>query len=251
MTSEQTPSLELHEIEKSFAVVEGLGRGRRQVVRGLSLRVMPGEIFGFIGLNGAGKTTTIKVALGLIHADSGRISCFGAPLARLDWGRVGFAPEKPSFNENLTAEEILDFAVRLLGRRPEAARREAVLRRVDLLGARAQKVGQFSKGMQQRLALAAAMIHDPDLLILDEPSSGLDPLGRALIKEIMRELKAAGKSIFFSTHILPDVSELCDRIGIIHEGRLVYCGPLAGFAAASADLEQRFMDLVRAQPAVA
>ncbi len=249
--AQAAPCFALRNIDKAFPVASDslLGGGMKQILCKVSLSLQPGEIFGFIGLNGAGKTTTIKIALGLTHADAGEIEYFGSPHAQLDWRRIGFAPEKPSFNEFLSAHEVLMFSERLLQRTPDPTRYPALLERVALADALHQRVGTYSKGMQQRLALAAAMLHDPELLILDEPSSGLDPLGRALIKDIMRDLKKAGKSIFFSTHILPDVEELCDRIGIIHHGRILYTGRLTEFAGSGTNLERRFMDLIESSDA--
>jgi ABC-type multidrug transport system ATPase subunit len=237
---------ELVNICKTFPRLSGEAEqaGRKQVLCDVSMRIRPGEIYGFIGLNGAGKTTSIKIALGLTQPDTGEVRFFGGPASAASLKRIGFAPEKPSFNEFLSGEEILDYAARLLGLAPDAARKEEVLTKVGLWGEHHKKVGAYSKGMMQRLALAAAMLGDPDFFILDEPSSGLDPMGRCTIKNIMRDLQKAGKTIFFSTHILADVREICNRIGVIHEGRVIFEGGLEEFNPQSLDLESRFVEII-------
>ncbi len=240
--------LHLAGVAKSYARVvgESLARGRRQVLADVGLTIRPGEIYGFVGLNGAGKTTTIKIALGLTHPDAGTVRLFGEPLNGSACARVGYAPEKPGFALFLTGLEVLEYAARLLGRALPAARFQEVLDRVGLWDDRGKQVANYSKGMQQRLALAAAMLHDPELYVLDEPSSGLDPLGRRLVKDILKDLRRAGRTIFFSTHILADVREVCDRIGVIHQGRMVFEGTLDQYNPAGGDLEERFVALIGA-----
>ncbi len=242
------PVLHLSGVTKSYARVvgESLARGRRQVLADVSLTIRRGEIYGFVGLNGAGKTTTIKIALGLTHPDAGTVRLFGEDVSADPCARVGYAPEKPGFASFLTGLEVLEYAARLLGCRLPGARFQEVLERVGLWDDRGKQVANYSKGMQQRLALAAAMLHDPDLYVLDEPSSGLDPLGRRLVKEILKELRRAGRTVFFSTHILADVREICDRIGVIHQGRMVFEGTLEQFNPTQGDLEERFVALIGA-----
>jgi len=242
-----TPVLEMVDIAKSFArFSDDRFSGRRNVLDGVTMTVRAGDIYGFVGLNGAGKTTTIKAMLGLIYIDRGTIRLFGDPASGSSLDRIGFAPEKPSFHEHLNVEEVLRFGSRLSGKRVPKERFGEVLDLVDLGGDRHKNVGACSKGMQQRLALAAAMLHDPDLLILDEPSSGLDPLGRRMIKDVLQKLKSQGKTLFFSTHILADVEEICDHVGIIHEGRMIFEGAPREFAPKSASLEKTFIEAINA-----
>jgi ABC-2 type transport system ATP-binding protein len=210
--------------------IEGLtkiykDRRRRQVVAldGLTLQIGRGEVFGFLGPNGAGKSTTIKTLVGLIRADAGVARLFGGPVTdpacRM---RVGYLPENPTFYDFLTAREYLHLVGRAFGLESTVIRRESdrVLELLDLRHAERRPIRSFSKGMVQRLGLAQALLHDPDLYILDEPMSGLDPLGRALVKQIMSDLRGKGKTIFFSTHVTTDVEAVCDRVAVIVAGRL-------------------------------
>lgn len=246
---ESTPVLEIRDISKTYDIISDplAARGRRAVLDGVSLTLQPGEIYGFVGLNGAGKTTTIKIALGLTRPDSGHVRFLGQDAAPEDLRRLGFAPEKPSFYEFLNALETLRFAARLLGISLDDGRARQVLEDLELWNDREKLVGDYSKGMQQRLALACAMLHNPDVYILDEPSSGLDPLGRRRVKDILRSLRAGGKTVFFSTHILADVRELCDRVGVIHRGRMVFEGPLDKLNPGGGDLEEAFVTLISRQ----
>ena len=201
-----------------------------RAVTDVSLEVNRGELFGFIGPNGAGKTTTIRTAMGLIRPTRGRVTIFGHPAGtRAARQRVGFLPESPYFYDYLNARELLDLCGRLFDMpAPERRARAAVLlERVGLTDAADRPLRKFSKGMLQRAGLAQALMHDPELVVLDEPMSGLDPLGRREVRDIMLELHQAGKTIFFSTHILPDVEALCDRVAVIHQGRVREVGPVA------------------------
>ena len=202
-------------------------RGKRmtkvEALKNLSFQLEPGEVFGFLGPNGAGKSTTIKILMGLVKADSGTARLNGIDIASADSRRsVGFLPENPAFYEYLSAAEYLRFVGAAFGMSNDQLqlRSEAVLKRVDLWDARNRPVRGYSKGMVQRLGLAQVLVHDPDLYILDEPMSGLDPLGRALVKELIIELKDEGKCVFFSTHITADVEEVCDRVAVILKGEL-------------------------------
>ena len=182
-----------------------------------------GEIFGFIGPNGAGKTTTIKILMGLHAATSGRAWILGVPHDRPEARRrVGYLPERPYFYEHLTARELLDFYGRLLDM-PAAdrkARADALLERVGLARAADEALRRYSKGMLQRVGLCQALLNRPDLVVLDEPMSGLDPLGRALVRDLILEEAAEGRTIFYSSHILHDVETLSDRVAILVGGRL-------------------------------
>jgi ABC-2 type transport system ATP-binding protein len=206
-----------------------LHRSRRTALSDLSLEARKGEIFGFLGPNGAGKTTTIKILMGLVFADAGKGSVLGHALEDPAWkARCGYLPEQPYFYDYLTPLEYLDYAGRLCGV-PDAVRKErskSLLERVALSEARDVPVRRFSKGMAQRLGLAQALINEPELVVLDEPMSGLDPIGRRLVRDLILELRRQGRSVFFSTHILPDAEALCDRVAVLREGRLVKAGRL-------------------------
>jgi ABC-2 type transport system ATP-binding protein len=228
-------ALRLEGLAKSFR--GHLGFGRTVAVEKLDLDVAPGQIFGLLGPNGAGKTTTLKMILGLIRPDRGAVWLFGRPphepAAR---ARVGFLPENPYFYDYLTAEEFLDFYGRLHGI-PRVARRERVgdlLKRVGLLGRERTPLRKFSKGMTQRLGLAQAILHEPDLLILDEPMSGLDPVGRRDVRDLVLAQRAAGKTVFFSSHILQDAEMICDRVAILEKGKVRFEGALGDFVSRKA-----------------
>jgi len=190
----------------------------------LNLAVQKAEVFGFLGPNGAGKSTTIKILMGLITPSGGTALLNGLPVTNpRSRQKVGFLPEHPTFYDYLTAQEYLAFSAGLHGMKKSAlkAQSKELLTRLALWEVRDKQLRQYSKGMVQRLGLAQALIHDPEVLILDEPMSGLDPLGRALVKEIILELKAKGKCVFLSSHIIADVERICDRIGIVAQGRLL------------------------------
>lgn len=225
--ADSTPVIKVKGLCKTFKV--GFWGRKVEAVKDLDLEIYPNEIFGFLGPNGAGKTTAIKSILGLIHPTSGKISIFDQPHDRVSIrSRIGFLPETPYFYDYLTADEFMNFYGRLLGvdrsERHEKGRR--LLEEVGLKGAEKLQLRKFSKGMIQRIGMAQALLNDPDLVILDEPMSGLDPLGRKEVRDIILRLKEQGKTVFFSTHILPDVEMICDRVGIIREGEMVEVGSL-------------------------
>jgi len=206
-----------------------LGIGRTVALERLDLDVEEGQVFGLLGPNGAGKTTTLKLMLGLLRPDRGQVQLLGRPpsdpVAR---AHLGYLPENPYFYDYLSAEEFLDFYGRLHGI-PASERSRRVRRtlgRVGLAGAEATALRKFSKGMVQRLGLAQALLHDPDLVILDEPMSGLDPIGRREVRDLILELRQAGRTVFFSSHILQDAELICDRVAILDRGRLRATGRL-------------------------
>ena len=197
------------------------------ILKDLTFEVREGEIFGFIGTNGAGKTTTIKLVLGLLFPDAGRIRLCGEDPARpAARRRIGFLPENPYFHDYLTGWEFLDFHARLHGfRQPERRRRVGeLLERVGLANRADRALRLYSKGMLQRIGLAQALLHDPDVVILDEPMSGLDPIGRRDVRDLILDLKKRGRTVFFSTHILSDTETICDRVGMLVRGRLAAIG---------------------------
>lgn len=224
-------AISLHEVTKVY----GGSRSPRTAVDGLSLTIAPGETFGFLGPNGAGKSTAIKVLVNLIFPTSGQALLLGKPVDDPSVRqRVGYLAENPTFYDYLTPEELLWFGATTSGM-PAARIRERtsmLLELVDLTRVRRQRLRTFSKGMLQRAGVALALINDPEVVIFDEPMSGLDPLGRKLMADIIRRLKGEGKTVFFSSHILRDVEDLCDRLGMIVQGRMRRVATLAELAAA-------------------
>jgi ABC-2 type transport system ATP-binding protein len=208
----------------------GLRRVKVNALVDLDLEVKEGEIFGFVGPNGAGKTTTLKILASLLQPTSGRALLFERRVSDPEAKRrMGFLPENPYFYDYLKPEEFLDFCGRLFGI-PRAERRrriDSLLQMVGLEGARGRALRRFSKGMLQRIGIAQALINDPALVVLDEPMSGLDPIGRKEVRDLLVRLRQEGKTIFFSTHILSDVELLCDRVALVVGGRLRGMGRLS------------------------
>src|SRR5438105_2882324 len=226
--------LRVEGLTKEFRL--GLGRQRVMALDRLDLEVEPGEIFGFLGHNGAGKTTTIKLLLGLLFPTAGRAWILERPIEEVAVKQhVGFLPESPYFYEYLTAEEFLTFYGQLfgLGGQSLVKKIDELLAMVSLADARHLPLRKFSKGMLQRIGLAQALINDPQVVILDEPMSGLDPIGRRDVRDIILSLKEEGKTVFFSTHILPDVEMICDRVGILVRGRLRAVGTVQDLVGTS------------------
>jgi len=236
-------SIKFESISKSFS----LGLKRRKVLHELSVEIKEGEVFGFLGPNGAGKSTAIKLLLGFIRPDSGIIkikNCVAGNDKYLD--HIGYLPETPCFYENLTAREILSFSGKASGMKGHEIKEKSdeILKRLNLLHAAKSQIKTFSKGMKQRLGLAVAILHDPEIFIFDEPMSGLDPMGRHLITDVILELRQRGKTVFFSSHILSDVEKLCDRISILNEGNLLFSGLIEGVKQYGSTLEESFIHIV-------
>jgi len=213
--------LRTERLSKTFEV--GVRRKRVQAVKDLDLAVEEGEIFGFVGPNGAGKTTTIKMLMGLIFPTSGKAFIYDTAIPSHEAKRrIGFLPENPSYYEFLTGQEALRFFGQLSGvSAADLSRRTGeLLALVGLADAADRQIRKYSKGMQQRLGIAQALVGDPSFVVLDEPMSGLDPIGRKDVRDLILELKRRGKTVLFSTHILPDVESLCDRVGVIIGGQL-------------------------------
>ena len=221
----------------------GLGLLRKRVLHGISFRVRRGEVFGFVGPNGAGKTTTLKILMGLVHADAGSASVLGHDVGESAYRRhVGFLPENPYFYEFLTGREFLDFYARVAGvpgsERP--ARVRSLLEEVGLTGAADARLRTYSKGMLQRIGIAQAIVHDPSIVFLDEPMSGLDPIGRKEIRDLILRLNHEGKTIFMNTHILSDVELVCHRVAILVMGEIRFEGCVHDFIPE----EQKTADVV-------
>jgi ABC-2 type transport system ATP-binding protein len=230
VTSSFEPAIETRGLSKSYATGHLFWRHRRAALTSLDLRVERGEVFGYLGPNGSGKTTTLKLWTGLLFPDSGEVRILGRPQADRSWRfLVGYLPEHPYLYDYLTAEEYLDYVGRLfgMGARLRRERSQALLSLVGLSRSARVPLRRFSKGMVQRAGLAQALMNDPELVILDEPMSGLDPIGRRLVRNVILDLKKAGKTVVFSTHILSDAETLCDRVAVLKAGRLLDVGPLA------------------------
>ncbi len=198
--------------------------GKNLILDDISLSLEEGEVFWFLGPNGAGKTTTMKAILGIIEPTRWSVEIFGGKVQSIAVRkRIGFMPENTYLYKYLTGDEFLDFNGKFynMNARELAKRKDIVLGQVGLTQARGKKLNTYSKGMLQRIGLAQAILHDPELIFLDEPMSWLDPVGRRMIKDLMLGLKKAGKTIFFNTHILSDVEAICDSFGIIVAGKLV------------------------------
>lgn len=222
------PIIKCSELEKWYRT--GFLLQRRLVLRGVDFSVEPGEIYGFLGPNGAGKTTTIKILLGLVQATAGSFSLFGEPQKSVSVrGRIGFLPDNPYFYDELSGVDTMALAARMCGLDGKTTKRRTQewLERVKLDPAAWElPVRKYSRGMLQRLGLAQALVGDPDLLICDEPMEGLDPIGRHDVRHLLMSLRDEGKTVFFSTHILSDIEVICDRIGVIVEGKIRRAGQL-------------------------
>ena len=220
--------LQTEELSKVFRV--GFWGRRVTAVDHLSLSVRRGEVFGFLGPNGAGKTTTLKMLMGLIYPTSGQATIFGHPVGDpAAKAKLGFLPESPYFYDYLTSREFLAFYGHLFGLRGVSLNKRAdeLLELVGMTHARDLQLRKFSKGMLQRVGIAQALINDPELIVLDEPMSGLDPIGRKEVRDLILNLKELGKTVMFSSHILHDAELLCDRVAMILRGKLVACGEVA------------------------
>ena len=222
-------AIETFALQKTYAV--GFWRKRSRVaLRPLNLRIEEGEIFGYLGPNGAGKTTTLKLLMGLMYPTAGSARILGLEVndPRVK-AQIGFLPEQPYFYDYLTARELLEYYAQLsgVGARSRKPRVDSVLDRVGMTDSANVQLRKFSKGMLQRIGIAQAILHDPKVVFLDEPMSGLDPIGRREVRDLIEGLRQDGKTVFFSTHILSDAEALCDRVAILHQGELRGVGVIA------------------------
>ena len=245
-------AIEIQGLSKNYAV----GFWKKQIrpaLKSLELKVNVGETFGFLGPNGAGKTTTLKLLMGIIFPTAGSATILGKDLFDPEIKRkIGFLPEQPYFYDYLSAPELLDYYARLSGV-PAGPRRQRItdlLGRVGLGDVGNKQLRKFSKGMLQRVGIAQAIVHDPEVVFLDEPMSGLDPLGRHEVRELIQQLKDEGKTIFFSTHILSDAETLCDRVAVIHKGELRGVGVVNDFRSSMAEKTEIVWVAAAAIPAV-
>ena len=243
-----TPTLSTHALSKNY--------GDRPAVKDLTIEIEPGEILGFLGPNGAGKTTTIRMALGLIRPTSGQVDILGEDVAHHGarvLPRVGALVESPALYLYMSGRDNLRAFASVLGGVPKS-RLDEVLELVDLTGRQRDRVGSYSMGMKQRLGVATALLHDPDLLILDEPANGLDPAGIVEMRDLLRRLASQGKTVFISSHVLGEVQQICDRVAIINKGELVRLAPVAELLGAAKDFvirvdePQAVLALLQRQP---
>ena len=259
--AEVTPAVEILDLVKDFKT--SIRRKPLRAVAGVSIRIQPGEVYGLIGPNGSGKSTTMKALLGLVVPTAGRCAIFGKDSLQVDSRQeVGFLPENPYFYKHLSGAETLRFYGKLCGLRGKLLedRVTELLALVDLTGARDRRIAGYSKGMLQRIGLAQALVQEPRLVILDEPTAGVDPVGSRQIRDLIFKLRERGITVFLCSHLLEQVQEVCDHVGIIFQGRLVKEGRLDDLIAiedqteiilrdASPALVAQIAELVAADPA--
>jgi ABC-2 type transport system ATP-binding protein len=224
-------------------------RSKIPAIDNLNLEIQKGEVFGFLGPNGAGKSTVIKILLDFIRPTSGTVTIKGMPVSNPKVREViGYLPENPLFYDHLTGLEILRFGGKATHMEKGVLEEKAVqlLDRLKLSNAKNRLIRTYSKGMVQRAGLSLALIHDPEICILDEPMSGLDPLGRRLVTDLILDMRKNGKTVFFSSHILSDIENLCDRVGILNKGKLIFCGTIKELSGGDKSLEEAFIRLIEA-----
>lgn len=254
------PAVDIHHLSKDFKT--SFLRKPIRAVHDVSIQIMPGEVYGLIGPNGSGKSTTMKALLGLVTPTEGRCSIFGKNALSVDSRHhVGFLPENPYFYKHLTGAETLRFYGKLCGIRGAKLEQKIteLLQTIGLLDAKDRRIGGYSKGMLQRIGIAQALIHDPRLVILDEPTAGVDPVGSREIRDLILTLKQRGITVFLCSHLLEQVQEVCDQVGIISQGKLIRQGKLLDLIAiedqteivlrnADAELIEHIRTLVESSP---
>ena len=219
----------------------------KPAVDNLTLSVLEGEVFGILGPNGAGKSTVIKILMNFIRPSDGTAEMNGYSVSEPQARRsVGYLPENPLFYDHLTAEEILQFGGRAAHMEEIEIRNrmESLFGRFKLSHAKRQRLRTYSKGMVQRIGLALALIHDPKICILDEPMSGLDTFGQRLVTDLIEEMRHNGRTVFLASHNMSAIERVCDRVGVLNHGRLLYCGRMKEFITSSGALEQSFIELI-------
>ena len=229
---EDTPAVQINHLVKEFP--SPFRKTKVKAVDDVSLTIMPGEVYGLIGPNGSGKSTSMKALLGLLAPTAGSCHVFGKNSMKTDSRQeIGFLPENPYFYKHMSGEETLRFYAKLCGMRGKEVNKrvDEMLEMVTLQDARKRRIGGYSKGMLQRIGLAQALIHDPRLLILDEPTAGVDPVGSRQIRDLIVNLKERGVTVFLCSHLLEQVQEVCDHVGIIFKGKLVKEGRLEDLIA--------------------
>ncbi len=249
----QDAAIEIEGLTKDYPVGFLLAKKRRSL-DDLTMQVLPAEVFGFLGPNGAGKSTTIKLLMGLIFPTAGTARILGRPISDVRMHKdIGYLPEQPYFYDYLTAAELLDYFARFhdLTAADRRERIDRMLKKVGLDGARKIQLRKYSKGMLQRVGIAQAILHDPQVVILDEPMSGLDPIGRREVRDIILELKCNGRTVMFSTHILSDAEMICDRVGVIVGGKLRGVGRLDELVGVKVQGMEVLFELSRELPAIA
>jgi ABC-2 type transport system ATP-binding protein len=237
MTSSGTPAITTTGLSKRF--------GRRKAVDGLTITIPSGAIAGFVGPNGAGKTTTIRMLLGLVRPSAGGATILGRPLSdpKSYLPRVGALVEAPAVYPSLSGRTNLEVLAQLSGL--PRSRVAAVLESVELTDRANDPAGRYSHGMKQRLGLAMALLPDPELLIVDEPASGLDPLGIIQLRDLLRRLRDQGKTIFMSSHLLGELEQVADWLVVLNQGRSLFCGPASALPVTGANLEETFLGMLR------
>lgn len=245
-------AIKIENLGKIYTRYQGFLKKKRVLaLKKVNLKIKKGEIFGLLGLNAAGKTTILKILLGFIRPSWGKFKILGE--STLTTGirkKLGYLPEEPRIYEFLSAEEFLIFCGRLFGlnKKDIICRTKRLLELVKISSAAKKKIKEFSKGMSQRLSIASTLINDPEILLMDEPLSGLDPLGRKIVKEIVLNLKKRGKTVFFSSHILAEVEQISDRIGILHQGELLCVEEVKFILANFPSLEEFFLTKIGINP---
>ncbi len=232
--TDSAASIQVSELRKQYR--SGWFGRRVDALQGVSFEVPKGQVFGLLGPNGAGKTTIIKILLGIVRATGGRANLLGYSAGnRLGRRKVGYLPENLQLPRHQNAQTALEFYGRLSGMDSATINRRAtqLLERVGLANRKHESVKQYSKGMRQRLGLAQALLHDPELLILDEPTDGLDPVGRSQVRELLLELGAEGRTVFLNSHLLQEVEMVCDHVAILSRGQLKYVGAVSNFSASN------------------
>lgn len=246
------PAIKVEKLGKIYTGYKGfLKKKKILALKKVDLEIKRGEIFGLLGLNAAGKTTILKILLGFIYPSWGRYEILGKSVVDIDIRKkIGYLPEEPKLYEFFSAEEFLVFCGRLFGlsKTEIISRTNQLLELVKIKSAAKKRIEEFSKGMNQRLAIASALINDPEILFLDEPLSGLDPLGRKIVKEVVLNLKKKGKTVFFSSHILAEVEQISDRIGILHKGELLCVEEVDSILSNFPSLEEFFLRKIGINP---